>query len=133
MNNVIFNSLKLNNLYLIKMYPITNIDMNNIKISNSIFIEFHFIGDLEPNDELIGKTSINGLEVINNTFNNSFIFKTSNSEMFRLNQFKFKDNTIYESNLIISNHFIYSNSLIYNNLFGIGANLLETSDEIDEK
>ncbi|CAD8050685.1 unnamed protein product [Paramecium primaurelia] len=133
MKNVVFNSLKLNKMYLIEMYPQTYITMNNIKISNSIFLEFYFIGDLEPNDELIGYTIINGLEIINNTFNNSFIFKTSNSEKFQLNQFQFKDNLIYESNLIISNHFIFSNALIYKNSFGIGASLLGTSDEIDEK
>lgn len=61
--------------------------MNDIKISNSIFVDFYFIGDLEPNDELIGYTIINGLEIINNTFNTSFIFKTSNIEKFLLNQF----------------------------------------------
>ncbi|CAK65900.1 unnamed protein product (macronuclear) [Paramecium tetraurelia] len=133
MQNVVFNSLKLKSIYLIEMHPQVDIKMNNIKISNSVFVDFHFIGDLEPNDQLIGKTIIIGLEIINNTFNSSFIFKTSNSEKFFLSQLSFKDNLIYDSELFISNHFIFSNALIYNNQFGVGASLLGTSDEIFEE
>ncbi|CAD8067727.1 unnamed protein product [Paramecium sonneborni] len=132
MKNVILNQLKLSQLHLIEMYPQTYINMENILIKNSMFFEFFFIGDLEPNDELIGSTTINNLQIINNTFNNSFIFKTSNSEKFVMNKFIFKDNLIYESELIISNHFNFKDALILNNLFGKGATLLGTSDEIDE-